>query len=96
MIKDEKFLIFSAESTHLVMQVEKMFTENEISCRVIPLPVEISANCGLAVRVEINNLEKAKKIIEEREIKTDISIIEKKGFKKKIEKIYEWSCGQGE
>lgn len=61
MIKDEKFLIFSAESTHLVMQVEKIFTENEISCRIIPLPVEISANCGLAVRVEINNLEKAKK-----------------------------------
>lgn len=96
MIKDEKFLIFSAESTHLVMQVEKIFTENEISCRVIPLPVEISANCGLAVRVEINNLEKAKKIIEEKEIKTDISIVEKNGFKKKIEKIYEWSCGQGE
>ena len=96
MIKDEKFLIFSAESTHLVMQVEKIFTENEISCRVIPLPVEISANCGLAVRIEINNLEKAKKIIEEREIKTDISIVEKNGFKKKIEKIYEWSCGQGE
>lgn len=96
MIKDEKFLIFSAESTHLVMQVEKIFMENEISCRVIPLPVEISANCGLAVRIEINNLEKAKKIIEEREIKTDISIVEKNGFKKKIEKIYEWSCGQGE
>lgn len=96
MIKDEKFLIFSAESTHLVMQVEKIFTENEIPCRVIPLPVEISANCGLAVRVEINNLEKAKKIIEEREIRTDISIVEKNGFKKKIEKIYEWSCGQGE
>lgn len=86
-IKNEKFLILSAESTHLVMQLEKIFLEKEIPCRVIPLPTEISANCGLAVRVELEYKEKALETVKIEEMQVAVSLVEKIGFKKNIEKI---------
>ena len=88
MIKDEKFLILSAESTHLIIQLEKNLLEKDIPCRVIPLPTEISANCGLAVRVETEYTDEIKKIVEVEKIKVTISLVEKHGLKKNIETIY--------
>lgn len=89
MITNEKFLILSAESTHLIMQLEKNLLGKDIPCRVIPLPTEISANCGLAVRVDIEYLEKIKTIIENENLKITMSYVEKHGLKKHIEKIHE-------
>ncbi len=88
MIKDEKFLILSAESTHLIIQLEKNLLGKNIPCRVIPLPTEISANCGLAVRVETEYTDEIKKIVEDEKIKVTISLVEKHGLKKNIEIIY--------
>ncbi|MBS5037750.1 MAG: DUF3343 domain-containing protein [Fusobacterium sp.] len=88
MIKDEKFLILSAESTHLIIQLEKNLLGKNIPCRVIPLPTEISANCGLAVRVETEYTDEIKKIVEDKKIKVTISLVEKHGLKKNIEIIY--------
>lgn len=94
MIKDEKFLILSAESTHLIIQLEKNLLGKNIPCRVIPLPTEISANCGLAVRVETEYTDEIKKIVENEKIKVTISLVEKHGLKKQIETIHKE--GQGE
>ncbi len=94
MIKDEKFLILSAESTHLIIQLEKNLLGKNIPCRVIPLPTEISANCGLAVRVETEYTDEIKKIVENEKIKVTISLVEKHGLKKQIETIHK--DGQGE
>ncbi len=88
MIKDEKFLILSAESTHLIIQLEKNLLGKNIPCRLIPLPTEISANCGLAVRVETEYTDEIKKIVEDEKIKVTISLVEKHGLKKNIETIY--------
>ena len=88
MIKDEKFLILSAESTHLIIQLEKNLLGKNIPCRVIPLPTEISANCGLAVRVETEYTDEIKKIVEDEKIKVTVSLVEKHGLKKNIETIY--------
>lgn len=94
MIKDEKFLIISAESTHLIIQLEKNLLGKNIPCRVIPLPTEISANCGLAVRVEMDFMEEIKKIVADEKIKAIISIIERQGLKKNVEKVYEAVQGE--
>ena len=84
MIKRGKYLIFSAESTHLVIQLEKIFLERDIQCRIIPLPTEISANCGLSVRTETDVLDKALEIIREKNIEVAVSLVEKKKVSKKI------------
>lgn len=84
MILEEKFLVVSAESTHLVIKVEKILQKENIDCRIIPLPTEISANCGLAIKLEEKFLEEVKKIIKKENLEIKISLVEKKGFKKNI------------
>ncbi|MFK4785111.1 DUF3343 domain-containing protein [Fusobacterium sp. MFO224] len=84
---EEKFIIASADSTHLVMQLEKLFLENEIKCRIIPLPTEISANCGLAIKLFLEDKDKAMGILKKRKEGINVFYIEKKGFEKNIEKI---------
>lgn len=84
MVLEERFLVVSAESTHLVIKVEKILQDNGIECRIIPLPTEISANCGLAVKLEEKYLEKVKEIVNRENLEVKISLVEKKGFKKNI------------
>lgn len=86
--KEEKFLILSAQSTHLIIQLEKILLEKNIPCRIIPLPTEISANCGLSVRAELEYRDIILKILREEQIKVSAFLVEKKGLKKNIEAIY--------
>ena len=79
MMKEEKFLLLAADSTHLIIKSEKLLKENGIECRIIPLPSEVKATCGLSIRMEFENKNKVREL--ER-----YSVI-KKGLKKHIEKL---------
>ncbi|WP_300328192.1 DUF3343 domain-containing protein [Fusobacterium sp.] len=83
----EKFIVISTDSTHFVINLEKILLDKNIKCRVIPLPVEISANCGLAVKLDENDLEEAKKIILENNFLVNVALVEKNGLKKTIQKL---------
>lgn len=83
----EKFIVISTDSTHFVINLEKILLDKNIKCRVIPLPVEISANCGLAVKLDENDLEEAKKIILENNFLVNVALVEKNGLKKNIQKL---------
>jgi ribosomal protein L7Ae-like RNA K-turn-binding protein len=84
---EEKFIIASADSTHLVMQLEKICLDNKINCRIIPLPTEISANCGLSIKLKLEDKDKIIDILKNRDEEISIFYVEKNGFKKKIKKI---------
>lgn len=83
----ERFIVISTDSTHFVINLEKILLDKNIKCRVIPLPVEISANCGLAVKLDENDLEEAKKIILENNFLVNVALVEKNGLKKTIQKL---------
>lgn len=83
----ERFIVISTDSTHFVINLEKILLDKNIKCRVIPLPVEISANCGLAVKLDESYLEEAKKIILENNFLVNIALVEKNGLKKTIQKL---------
>lgn len=86
-MKSEKFLLLVSDSTHFVMQLEKLLQNYEICCRIIPLPSEVSAGCGLSIRVELEDSQKVDEIIQKEAIKVEKYIVEKVGLKKKVEKI---------
>lgn len=86
-MKSERFLLLASDSTHFVMKLEKYLQNSEICCRIIPLPSEISAGCGLSVRVELEDQEKVDNVLLQENVQVDRYIVEKIGFKKKIEKI---------
>lgn len=87
MIRNEKFILLVSDSTHFVMKLEKLLQNFQICCRIIPLPSEISAGCGLALKVELTDLEKIDEILERENIEVEKYLVEKIGLKKKIEKI---------
>lgn len=86
-MKSEKFLLLVSDSTHFVMQLEKLLQNYEICCRIIPLPSEVSAGCGLSIRVELEDSQKIDEIIQKEAIKVEKYIVEKIGLKKRVEKI---------
>ena len=85
----EKFLLMAADSTHLVIKGEKILKEQGIDCRIIPLPSQIKASCGLSIRTVEENLLKVKGIFQENEIVMDFYLVEKMGLKKNFIKLQE-------
>lgn len=87
MIRDEKFLLLAADSTHYVIYLEGVLKENDIPTRVIPLPTEISANCGLSLKVDLIYKDRVQEIIKNQEFKLGFYMIEKHGLKKEIKEL---------
>ncbi|BBA52207.1 DUF3343 domain-containing protein [Fusobacterium varium] len=87
MMKEEKFLLFAAESTHLIIKSERLLKENGIECRIIPLPSEVKATCGLSIKTEFENKKKADELLKSNGIELEEYSVIKAGFKKHIEKL---------
>lgn len=87
MMKEEKFFLLVADSTHLIIKSEKILKENGIECRIIPLPSEVKATCGLSIRTDIENKDIVDEILKSNGIELDRYSVIKTGLKKHIEKL---------
>lgn len=61
-------IVITFDTTTDAMMMESFAKENKLSGKVIPLPNEISAGCGLAFKIETEDLEKVTKTLEENSI----------------------------
>ena len=50
MVEKNKYYLLAVQSTHHSIKAEKIFSSNNISYRIVPVPPEITADCGSAVR----------------------------------------------
>lgn len=87
MIKSETFLLLVSNSTHFIIKLEKILQNSQLCCRIIPLPGEISAGCGLSVKCELSDREKIDSLLKENGIEIEQYIVHKNGLKKTFEKI---------
>ncbi|MDX8335547.1 MULTISPECIES: DUF3343 domain-containing protein [Cetobacterium] len=81
----EKFLVITIDSTHLVMKVEKFLIDNEVDVRIIPLPGELKASCGLSLKASIKDAHKILELLKSNNIDEKLYsfyLCEKNGFKK--------------
>ena len=60
MLNKKLSLIISFKKTTDAMAVEEYCLKNSIKGRLIPLPKEISAGCGLAWKCDINQVDEMK------------------------------------
>ena len=60
--------VFLFESVHRVMKAEKILKEKGIEVDLIPVPREISSDCGVAVELTKESEEKALLILRENKI----------------------------
>jgi len=77
-------VILSFKSTHDAFRSQHLLCEHEIEFKVIPTPVEISANCGISLYLEIREIDTIQTIL--RDI-SDIMYVKAKIFGTHIEPV---------
>ncbi len=60
---EDSTAIFTFVSTHQAMVAEAVLHEAGVKLEVVPLPRELSAGCGLALRVSLEDLPAAKRAL---------------------------------
>ncbi len=58
--------VFLFESVSATLMAEKIFRENGIPSKTIPVPKHISSDCGVCIRVDDAYLDKAREALEGR------------------------------
>lgn len=62
---EKEFYVITFESTHLAISTEK-FVLAQVPVEMVPTPREISASCGLSLKVSLVHLEKVLEVLSER------------------------------
>ena len=60
----EQFAVILVDSTSHAMRVENLLYKGGIPSKLIPVPRHLSSDCGVCVRIALNNVESAKKLLE--------------------------------
>ena len=71
MREKKQWLIVTFDSTTDAMRMEKEAREEDIPGRIIPLPAQISAGCGLSWRTEPEEEGSLKAFMDERSLRYD-------------------------
>ena len=67
-----KKIILTFESVHFVIQAEKILLENKIPHEVIHTPRSISSDCGVCVLIEYQYLQRAQKLITDKNVTVNV------------------------
>ncbi len=86
-MRTEVFGLLALESTNVVMKLEKEFLEMGLNIRIIPVPKEVTANCGLSLKFDLEDREKIKVHMDTENLRGEFFRITKNGLKKEVEKI---------
>lgn len=84
---EQEFLIVAFESSHDAMKAETLLNREGLSVRLIPLPPEVSAGCGLTLRSELDQESKVREILQREVIKGDFYRLIRKGIQRIVERM---------
>lgn len=48
---DDRYAVILVRSTSYAIRIEKLLAEKGIRCKLIPVPRQISSDCGVCVRI---------------------------------------------
>ncbi|AGK95473.1 DUF3343 domain-containing protein [Clostridium pasteurianum] len=86
----EIFNLITFNSTHSTIRAEKELLSMGIKVKVIPVPTEITSSCGLSIKISLDDLRKARKILLKEKIQVSgYYYIKKTGLIKEIRAIHE-------
>ena len=52
--------VILVDSTHHALRIEKLLREKGIDCKMIPVPRQLSSDCGVCVRIARSDIEGAR------------------------------------
>lgn len=84
----EIFNLVAFNSTHSAIRAEKELIASGISVRIIPVPREITANCGLAIKLNLEDLKVVREILANNNIEVSgYYYVKKIGLNKEVKPI---------
>ncbi len=57
------YAVILVYSTSHAMRIEKLLAEREIGCKMIPVPRQISSDCGVCIRILRGHVEAAREVV---------------------------------
>lgn len=71
MIILEKFAVITFYSTHFALKSEKILQNLNYDFKLIPIPREISSNCGLAVKIKTQEKDEIEDILKNHNVEIE-------------------------
>jgi len=62
-MNESKYAVILVYSTSHVMRIERMLIQQNIECKLIPVPRQLSSDCGLCLRFLLADKEKVVKCL---------------------------------
>ena len=70
-MKSMEFTLITFKSTHYALAAEEIFEAENMDFKTIPTPREVSHSCGLSLLFSLDDMERAKMIVKEKNIIID-------------------------
>ena len=70
-MSSEQYAVIIVYSTSHAMRIEKLLGETGVANKLIPVPRQISSDCGLCVRLLQSEVEAARRVIEAAQIEIE-------------------------
>lgn len=86
---EQVFLIVAFPSTHDAIKAETLAKRSDLTVRVIPLPPEVSAGCGLALRADLEDEAALRALLAREEVKGEFYTLRRDGTKRTVERLEE-------
>ena len=67
-MSSESYAVILVYSTSHAMRIEKLLGKRGIGCKMIPVPRQISSDCGVCIRITRAQVEAARDTIEKAQI----------------------------
>jgi hypothetical protein len=64
-VTETRYTVFLVHSTSHALRAEKVLADAEIPCKLIPVPRELSSNCGVCVRVRTVDRKSTRQALDE-------------------------------
>ena len=84
---EQTFIIVAFESTHDAIKSETLTGRGGIASRLIPIPPEVSAGCGLALRILPADEPKVRQILDDANVCGTYYRLIRNGIKRTIERL---------
>ncbi len=69
----EAIILF--HSTNYAIWAQNLLKENNIDCKMIPVPRDLSSDCGYCVRISPEDSEQAEKILNDNDVEFDSVVV---------------------
>jgi hypothetical protein len=70
-VREDRYTVFLVYSTSHALRAEKVLAEAEVDCKLIPVPRQLSSDCGVCVRVRTADREATRRALDEVGLETE-------------------------